>query len=514
MMKTLGFREATVVTAVITALTTLASPLAQSPVRFERVQPELFAAGGAFVNAWADYDRDGDWDQFVGFDGAPNRLYRNSGGRFEDVAAAAGVADARPTRAAAWGDADADGDPDLLVGFAPDKSAPSASLLAFYRNTNGLFRDDTTAVGLHIESGAVRQPVWVDFDGDRDLDLFVAFRDKPNAMFRNDGGRFIDVAAQVGLADPRRTVGAVWFDHDEDGDLDVVTGNMDGDANGLFSQTRGKFDDVATTAGVEWGGRTPSDKSNGTVRPCAADVNNDGRLDLFFANYGKNGLFLNRGNGRFDNVSPVWRIDIDARYDSCAFADMDNDGDLDLYVNGTVTGGKQYDDYLFRNTGTHFENVTPVEIGSPNGDHGVQWIDFDLDGDTDLSLTGVQKDGLHWLLRNAATSSADLMTLSVRLLDEAGRATLAGATVAASLGTSVAGPPQGARLVDAGSGYNTQNDAPVTVVVPRGRPFVLKVDVARGGSRVAHSVQMRAEDLERLRNRVYELRLPAGASPK
>ena len=497
---------------VLTVLAWTTAPGAQ-PLRFERVQPELFAAGGAFVNAWADYDRDGDFDQFVGFDGTSNRLYRNTDGRFEDVARATGIADSRPTRAAAWGDADADGDADLLVGFAPDKAAPSASLLVFYRNTDGQFLDSTDGVGLRITTGAVRQLVWIDYDGDRDLDLFVAFRDKPNAMFRNDGSRFNDVAAQIGLADARRTVGAVWFDHDDDGDLDLITGNMDGDANGLFSQTRGKFTDIASIAGVEWGGRTPSDKTNGTVRPCAGDVDGDGRLDLFFANYGKNGLFLNRANGRFDNVSPIWRIDIDARYDSCAFADVDNDGHLDLYVNGTVTGGKQYDDYLFRNTGTHFENVTPAEIGSPNSDHGVQWIDFDLDGDADLSLTGVQKDGLHWLLRNTLQSSEALVPLNVRVLDESGRATLAGAKVTVAHGGR-GNPPTAARLVDAGSGYNTQNDAAVHVLVPRDKPSLLRIDIARGGTRLSHSVEVRTNDHARWRNRIFEVRLPARALRK
>ncbi|MGH9176855.1 MAG: FG-GAP repeat domain-containing protein, partial [Vicinamibacterales bacterium] len=400
--------------------------LAAQAARFEHVQKDLFGAGGAFVNAWADYDADGDLDLFVGFDGMPNRLYRNDNGTFRDGAPAAGIADARPTRAAAWGDADGDGDSDLLVGFTP---GPGSSVLRLYRNTKGAFSDDTQAAGLTISAAAVRQPVWVDFDGDRDLDLFVAFRDRPNALFRNDGSRFTDVAADVGLGDPRRTVGAVWFDHDEDGDLDVITGNMDGDANGLFSQRDGRFADVAEAAGVARGGRTPNDKANGTVRPCVADVDNDGHLDLFFANYGANGLFLNRGKGKFDNVSQSWGIAIDARYDTCAFGDMDNDGDLDLYVNGTVTGGRQYRDYLFRNTGSAYEDATPAEVGSPLSDHGAQWADYDLDGDLDLALTGAQKDGMHWLLRNAFAATPAQRALLVRVVDEAGRSSLAGAEV-------------------------------------------------------------------------------------
>ncbi len=495
--------------AVVLALSLLAASLdpahsraAAQAVRFERVQAELFAAGGAFVNAWADVDRDGDLDLFVGFDGAANRLYRNDRGVFVEAGAAAGVADARPTRAAAWGDADADGDPDLLVGFAP---TAGQSVLRLYRNAGGTFTDDTAASGLAVPAGAVRQPVWVDFDGDRDLDLFVAFRDRPNMLFRNDGPRFVDVAADVGLADPRRTVGAVWFDHDEDGDLDLITGNMDGDANGLFSYRDGRFTDVADTAGVAWGGRTPGDKANGTVRPCAADVDNDGHLDLFFANYGANGLFLNRGKGRFEDVSAAWGIAIDARYDTCAFADMDNDGDLDLYVNGTVTGGQQYRDYLFRNTGRAFEDVTPPEVGSPNGDHSAQWADFDADGDPDLALTGMQKDGMHWLLRNVTSASATRRPLLVRVLDDAGRATLAGAEV--SLWLNGVGVTLGTRLVDAGSGYNAQNEMPLHFAVNDVTRVFLQTRVRRPGRELVATTL--AIDLDEWRNRVYEIRIPA-----
>jgi hypothetical protein len=519
---------------------------AADQTHFEQVQKELFAAGSAYVNAWADFDGDGDADLFVGFDGTPNRLYRNDKGQFVDAAVAAGIADARPTRAAAWGDADGDGDPDLLVGFTPVKADPAGSsdaaagaaeasgglpstptslpslgtgkprppfsnlsVLRFYRNTRGVFADETDGAGLHVATGAVRQPVWVDFDGDRDLDLFVAFRDRPNAFFRNSGGRFVEMASEVGLADPRRTLGAVWFDYDEDGDLDVVTGNMDGDANGLFRYDgtfdSGKFTDVAEAVGIAWGGRTPRDKANGTVRPCVADVNNDGRLDVFFANYGRNGLFLNRGKGKYDDVSLLWGIAIDARFDTCAFGDMDNDGNVDLYVNGTVTGGTSYRDYLFRNTGTAFQDVTPAEIGSPHGDHGAQWADYDLDGALDLALTGVQKEGMHWLLRNLRRPVSVNHALNVRVLDENGRATLAGAEVSVLInGTEV---PLGKRLVDAGSGYNSQNDIPVHFGVPQVSRVYLQVRVRRPGRDFVTTSA--AIDVNLWQDRVYELRLPS-----
>jgi hypothetical protein len=430
--------------------------LLQAAQQFTAVQPQLFASGASFTNAWADIDADGDLDLFVGFNGEPNRMYRNDAGVFVDVASQFGVADARATRSAAWGDFDSDGDSDLLVGFTP---SPTASLLRLYQRTSNGFADVTGAVGLTVMTGAVRQVSWIDFDGDHDLDLFVAFRDRANALFRNDGGRFSDVAAEVGLADARKTVGAVWLDYDEDGDLDLYVGNMDGDANGLFRNDRGRFSDVAGAAGVEWGGREPGAAINGTVRPCVADVDGDGRLDIFAANYGRNGLFLNRGNGSFEDVSAQWGVAIDARYDACAFSDFDNDGRLDLYVNGTVTGGTSYRDYLFRNSGSGYVDVTPDNLLALHADHGVQWGDFDGDGAEDLALTGSRADGMHYVMRNVLPPAVAARSLHVRVLDARGMSVLAGAEVRVyRAGTRDA---IGTRLLDTGSGYNAQNDMPV-----------------------------------------------------
>ena len=468
----------------------------QSRPLFEPMQPEVLGAGATFTNAFADVDNDGDADLFVGFDGKPNRLYRNDTGVFTDIAAAAGVADARPTRAAAWGDFDADGDPDLLLGFAP---APGASVLKLYRNVNATFTDATAAAGLAVAAGAVRQPSWVDFDGDGDLDLFVAFRDRANALYRNDGGRFSDIAPSAGIADTRRTVGAVWFDFDEDGDLDAAVANMDGDQNGLFRNDGASFTDVAAAAGVAWGGRTPKDSGRGTVRVCADDIDGDGRFDLFAANYGALGLFSNRGQGVFEDRTTRWRVDIDSRYDACAFADFDHDGRLDLYVNGTVTGGASWQDTLFRNTedteksreedtekgregtgkgseGTEragvFVDVTPPSIRALQADHGVQWADVDGDFDLDLALTGARADGMHYVLRNMLAPARAARGLLVRVVDGQGRATRAGSEVrvyAAGTRRLIAG-----RLVDSGSGYDAQSDLPVHVGVP---PGVARVDI-------------------------------------
>jgi len=455
--------------------------VAQGPLPvFEPMQPDVLGAGSTFTNVFADYDNDGDLDMFVGFDGKPNRLYRNDKGTFADVAAAAGVADSRPTRAAAWADFDADGDADLLLGFTPLKGA---SVLKLYRNTGGKFSDATAEAGLMVPTGAVRQPAWVDVDADGDLDLFIGFRDRANALLRNDAGRFSDQAAAMGLADARRTVGAVWFDFDEDGDLDVAVANMDGDANGLFRNDAGKFTDVAAAAGAQWAGRAPKLAANGTVRVCAADVDNDGKFDLFGANYGPLGFLSNRGQGVFEDRSTAWAIAIDSRYDACAFADFDHDGNLDLYVNGTVTGGASWQDSLFRNTGSAFVDVTPPNVRRLQADHGVQWADVDGDGDLDLALTGSRADGTHVVMRNMLAAADAGRGLHVRVVDGTGRAIRAGSEVR----VFAAGSTRlvGARLVDSGSGYDAQNDMPVHVGVPAGVARVdVQVIVPKGGKRV------------------------------
>ena len=451
------------------------------PPRFEAAQPELFAAGGSFVNAFADYDRDGDPDLLVAFNGTAHRLYRNDKGRFADVAPAAGLAHARPARSAAWGDYDGDGDPDLAMGFAPG----SGPVVTLYRNDAGRFVDATAAARLGVETGAVRQLAWIDLDADGDLDLFVAFRDRANAMFRNDQASFVDVAAGIGLADTRRSVGAVWFDADEDGDLDLYVGNMDGDPNGLYRNDAGRFIDVAETAGLAWGHRTPRDAAYGTVRPCAADADGDGRIDLLMANYGKNGLFLSRGGLRFEDVSEAWGIAIDSRYDTCATADIDHDGRLDLYVNGTVTGGTSHRDYLFRNTGAAFEDITPENLRDLQSDHGAEWADVDLDGDLDLALTGSRSDGMHLLLLNQLPPLDARRSLAVRVLDARGRSTLAGAEVR----VFAAGTKRllAARLADSGSGYNAQNDIAVHVGLPQAGRVDVVMTYPAAGSRLTAS---------------------------
>ena len=192
-----------------------------SAPRFELVQPDLFAATGGQPSCWADYDNDGDLDLFVGFkDGLANRLYRNDGGKFVEVAADAGLPDTTDTRAAAWGDPNADGRLDLYVGFT--RRSGLANKL-YLNDGKGRFTDVARDLGIDVK-GETRQVSWIDFDNDGRVDLFIAFRDAPNMLFHNEGNNFVDVAKDMGVDDARKTVGAVWFDFNDDGRLRSVRG--------------------------------------------------------------------------------------------------------------------------------------------------------------------------------------------------------------------------------------------------------------------------------------------------
>jgi VCBS repeat protein len=441
-----------------TALMALA-PRDQAP-RFELVQPDLFSVTGGMPNAWADFDNDGDLDEFVGFRGRPNRLYRQDRGRFDDVAASVGLDDNVETRAAAWGDFDGDGDFDLYVGLV---GGPPNKL---YRNDGGgrHFTDVAPALALNV-TGVSRQVSWIDDDNDGDLDLFIAFRDKPNRLFRNDGGRFVDVTVEAGIGDPRKSVGAVWFDIDGDGDLDLFVANQGGDANGLFRNDRGRFVDVAREWGVDASGR-PAEF--GGVGAGVADFDGDGVLDMFVANYGPSAMYRNNRRRRFDEVAKAAGLFFEQHATTPSWGDYDNDGRPDLYVAGFLVNVTHYPDHLFHNVRggdtagrASFQDVLPPLVNDHDASHGVQWVDFDRDGALDLALTNNDPAGGHYLFRNQLPASRARQSLSVDVVDGRGRHTKPGAEVRIYAAGSRRLISSG--LVDTGGGYCSQNVMPVHV---------------------------------------------------
>ncbi|MBK91332.1 MAG: hypothetical protein CME27_02620 [Gemmatimonadetes bacterium] len=445
------------------------------PVRFSPVSEELFDEGGALTDAWADIDLDGDPDRFVGFNGTPSRLYRNDGiDGFVEIAAEVGLMTKRSVRTSAWGDFDSDGDPDLLLGYSGEEP-----VIALWKNNGATFTEVSEMVGLRIVSGTTRQAAWVDVDADGDLDLFLAMRDGPNHLFIQTAGKFKNEAHNLGLNDTRRTVGALWFD-DGDGWLDVIVTNMNGDANGLYLGSEAGFTESQEEE-IHGGGRALGDESQGSVRPCSVDYDADGDFDLFFANYGPNGLLERTPDGWLNRANEVG-VANPSRYDTCAWADFDHDGSVDLFVNGTVGGEVHYRDWLMRREGDiKFIDVTPLEILERNASHGATWVDYDLDGDLDLALAGSAIDGTHALLENLLRPEFAWHSLQVRVLDEKGHSTRPGSEV--RLFVSGTDRLLGTRRVDSGSGYDAQSDLPVHFGVPGGQKVDVEITVPGGGRR-------------------------------
>jgi hypothetical protein len=193
-------------------------------------------------------------------------------------------------------------------------------------------------------------------------------------------------------------------------------------------------------------------------------------MDIFTANYGPNGLYRNDNGTEFVNVAPKLGLAIDARYDTGTWGDYNNDGLLDLYVNGTVTGGKSYRDYLFHNDGERFIDVTPEKLLEQEADHGAHWVDCDLDGDLDLALTGV---GMHYIFQNLLPEEKARRSLQVMVLDARGRYTRSGAEVRLyEAGTKNL---LGMNILDTGSGYNSQNAMPVHFGLPNEGPVDVEI---------------------------------------
>ncbi|WP_263408879.1 penicillin acylase family protein [Terriglobus tenax] len=434
---------------------------------FERVQTETLNIPAAVTIVFGDYDGDGWPDMYVGYRSEMNRLYHNDHGKFVDVTLSSGIIDTNEVRSAAWGDYNGDGLLDLYVGFGMNSTVPNR----LYRNDgNGHFTEVALESGLY-DTGESRQVSFVDYDNDGLVDLAVAFREKANKVYHNDGnGHFRDATENTGLGDPRKTIAGVWFDYNQSGFLSLFEANQNGDANGFYvNDGKGHFADKAKELGVAAENRG---SNFGSVGLGVIDVNNDGKLDVFAANYGPAWLLMNDGT-KFHDVAPSVGLGISAHLVATGWGDYDNDGKPDLYADGYLSGHENIRDYLWHNDGGIFTDVTPGYMLKHDADHAVVWVDFDNDGALDLALADHEREGGVNLYRNLLPVAAPGRSLAVLVLDAQGHYTRPGAEVKVYR----AGSQEllGYQLVDTGSSYSSQSALPLYFGFPQ--PVLVDVEV-------------------------------------
>ena len=384
----------------------------------------LAGTGVSIGVAWSDVDGDGDADLYVVNDGSANVYYRNDGGSLVDATAGV-LGDAGAGAAAAFGDADDDGDLDLYLVRDGANS--------YFRNDGGTFLDATVAPMDNLDVGTTTS--WIDFDSDGDLDIYFGNDGTANGVLRNDGaGIFTDVTA-LPLGNARPNGGFAWGDYDGDGRMDLYIANegsnrlLHNDGDGVFTNETGGLADFVTSRGASWG-----------------DVDNDGDMDLFVANFdGENRLWINGGDGTFTNIA-IGRPLADAHDTRGSFfVDFDNDGWIDIFTTNS-DGNNQ----LWRNEeGETFTSIAVLgPIPSSADSRGTAWADFDQDGDVDWFVANA--DGGNQLIRN---DSPPRHWLRVRLEGVDSNDRGIGARVRV-----VSGGLSQIREITAGDGHRAQNE--------------------------------------------------------
>ena len=459
----------------------------------EKYLPETTGAGCAFF----DYDNDGWMDIYLVNSGkcdffAPdpplrNALYKNNrDGTFTDVTEKAGVAGGGFGQGVAVGDYDGDGFPDLYV------SQYGRSIL-YHNNGDGTFTDVTEKAGV-AAPGWASSAVWFDYDNDGRLDLFVCrFVDfskelnKPcgvhedghkhycipqiyspmsSWLFHNNGdGTFTDVSKESGIAGHLgKAWGVVATDINNDGLMDLFVTN-DTVANFLFvNRGKGKFEEIATAAGVAYSNEGRSRSGMGID---SADFNEDGWMDLFVANLDREmfAIYQNNHDETFDDMALPTGIGKATKFMSgwgLKFFDYDNDGNLDLFLaNGnpddlinSLHGEVTYEEplILFHRTGKGFQDVSAASgpiFARKLCSRGLAIGDFDNDGAIDVLIS--VNNAAPLLLKNTAATGNHW--LGVRLIGKKCNPDAVGARV-----TYQAGDLKRGRMKVGGGSYLSSHD--------------------------------------------------------
>ncbi|HKE02405.1 MAG TPA: CRTAC1 family protein [Planctomycetota bacterium] len=411
----------------------------------QKYLPETMGSGVALFDADGDGDLDVYFLQGAPMPGTPafddrSRFYRNEGGwRFRDDTDASGLAHAGYAMGAAVADIDNDGDLDVYV------SAWGRGHL-FVNRGDARFDDATEASGIAAE-GFLASAAFGDVDGDGLVDLYVvgyvdaeqtrknpycgkheaggrayctphAFKGAPDFLYLNrGGGRFEDVSAAAGVARggpfDGKGLGVVMSDLDLDGDLDVAVAN-DSCANFLYRNDGGaRFSEEAMLAGFAFG---EDGRERAGMGIDAADVDGDGRPDLFVTNLNDESysLYRNRGGLSFEDRTMSSGLGGPSRPFvgfGCGLVDLDGDGDLDvLAANGHILDNAElFGDVspyrerplAFENDGTGSFRVLPATPGFLSTPRVLRGLAFgDLDGDGDLDAVATCNEGPPVLLRN------------------------------------------------------------------------------------------------------------------
>lgn len=462
-----------------------------------KLLPETLGSGCAFL----DYDGDG-WQDILLINSmdwpghkrqrSTMKLYKNNrNGTFSDVTRQAGLDAEMYGMGVAVGDYNNDGFPDVLVTCVGQNR--------LFRNTGkGHFIDETLKSGLHGRQAFSTSALWIDYDRNGFLDLFVcnyvnwspqhdvfcsldgkhksyctpeAYRGETCWLFRNRGnGTFEDVTPTSGVFDTSsKSLGVAMFDYDQDGWPDLLVAN-DTQPNKLYKNLRnGKFKDVAVEAGLAF---SADGKARAGMGVDTGEIDNSGRMSVAITNFDNEmvGLYRASGAGTYDDVSMSAGIGGPSRNTlgfGCCFADMNLDGKLDLIVaNGhidetvrNIRGNVGYAQppLLFLNTGDgKFEDVASSagkEFAEAKVGRGLAFGDFDGDGDVDLLMT--TNNGPALLYRNDQTSGT--RSVRFRLVGTKSNRDAIGAMVRIFHG----GQNQ-IRMVRGGSSYLSQSELPVT----------------------------------------------------
>ncbi|HZH69794.1 MAG TPA: FG-GAP-like repeat-containing protein [Flavobacteriaceae bacterium] len=319
--------------------------------------------------SFADVDNDGDLDAVVvtygrNGTGKKNYFYRNNGDdTFEYEPSNAIGIPLTYSEMANWIDLNND---QLLDAYITN-SVVSTRNLYFANQGDGSF-EAVTGLSITNETLASRSINWIDYDGDGDSDLFITNENNANnSLFRNDGpDNFTKITDLSITQSGGNSAGSSWADVDNDGDFDLFIANWNGESNQLFINENGTF--------IEQTNSITASEIGSSFGSAFADVDNDGDLDLLVCNayypgQVTNSLFINDGTGVFTKDTTSSLANHQGNTFGCAFGDYNNDGWLDVILANTLDENQS--NSLFKNTGSGNNWIKIRCVGNPSNGSAV-----------------------------------------------------------------------------------------------------------------------------------------------